>query len=231
MKRRGTIYSLVAGLVLAAAGGQWLLAQAKAPAGHEITARGEVPPVERAKATVVAVKNAPPPHRGDGYRPSVDTGLVDYHGASAKVACMTCHTSKTPNPEAGAGGAIPKDFHQGLTYTHGGQTCLSCHNAGDYDTLRLADGRKLAFADAQMLCAQCHGQQTRDYRNGAHGGMNGYWDKSKGERTRNTCTDCHDPHAPAYPNWMPVFAPIDDGAKQQLAREAAHASPTLSHPE
>ena len=87
--------------------------------------------------------------------------------------------------------------------------------------MRLADGRKLPFSEAQLLCAQCHGPQARDYLHGAHGGMNGYWDKARG--TRNTCTDCHDPHAPLYPAWTPVFHPRDAGARQQAAREAAHA--------
>ena len=27
-----------------------------------------------------------------------------------------------------------KEFHQGLAYVHGGQSCLSCHNAANYDT-------------------------------------------------------------------------------------------------
>jgi formate-dependent nitrite reductase cytochrome c552 subunit len=220
------IYPLVTGLVLAATGGQWLLGQARAtlqekPA-HASALVATLPPSTSDTVT---------PHRQAGYQPRIETGALDYHGAEVAVACMTCHTSKTPNTQTGLGGTVPQGFHHGLTYTHGGQTCLSCHNPGDYDALRLADGRKLAFADAQLLCAQCHGPQTRNYLHGSHGGMSGYWDKTKGERARNTCTDCHDPHAPAYPAWTPVFAPKDAGAKQQLARESAHAgsSPTLSH--
>ena len=81
----------------------------------------------------------------------------------------------------------------------------------------------MRLADAQQLCAQCHGPQTRDYVHGSHGGMSGYWDKTKGERVRRACVDCHDPHAPAYPAWTPVFPPRDGGARQQAAREAAHA--------
>jgi len=156
-------------------------------------------------------------------KPSVATGRVDYHGVETAVSCMTCHSTREPDRANGAGGAVPKTFHQGLAYAHGGQSCLSCHNAGDYDALRLADGAKLAFADSQRLCAQCHGPQTRDYLNGSHGGMRGYWDKSRGGRDRNACVDCHDPHAPAYPAWTPVFAPRDAAARQQAEREARHA--------
>ena len=37
---------------------------------------------------------------------------------------------------------------------------------------------------------------------------------------------CHDPHAPAYPAWTPVFAPVDAAARQQAKREAHSASET-----
>lgn len=134
---------------------------------------------------------------------------------------MTCHATRASDLDNGAAGGTPKTFHQGLAYAHGGQSCLSCHHSEDYDALRLADGRKLAFSDAQKLCSQCHGPQTRDYLNGSHGGMRGYWDKTKGTRTRNTCTDCHDPHAPAFPQLTPVFAPRDGAARQQAERDAA----------
>jgi formate-dependent nitrite reductase cytochrome c552 subunit len=63
--------------------------------------------------------------------------------------------------------------------------------------------------EAMRLCAQCHGPQYRDYKRGSHGGMTGHWDLSRGERTRNNCVDCHDPHAPAYPGTTPVLPPRD----------------------
>ena len=41
------------------------------------------------------------------------------------------------------------------------------------------------------------------------GGMNGYWDLSRGPRERHACTTCHDPHAPAYVGMMPARGPVD----------------------
>ena len=61
----------------------------------------------------------------------------------------------------------------------------------------------------KRLCAQCHGTQARDYAHGAHGGMSGYWDTTRGEQVRNQCTHCHAPHAPAYPHMRPTFKPRD----------------------
>ncbi len=213
MTPRAATTLIILGFTLTATGGQWLLGAR--PTNTEATS------AEKPFRTPAATRSVVPPHRPEGTRPSVATGLVNHHGEAVGVACMTCHTTREPNRENGLN-AVPREFHQGLVYAHAGQSCLSCHHAEDYDSLRLADGRKLAFDEAQNLCAQCHGPQTRDYLNGSHGGMKGYWDKTKGERTRNTCTDCHDPHAPAYPAWTPVFPPRDAAARQQAEREARH---------
>jgi hypothetical protein len=40
-----------------------------------------------------------------------------------------------------------------------------------------------------------------------HGRTNGYWDASRGEARRLTCTECHDPHAPALPAMTPLPGP------------------------
>jgi len=144
-------------------------------------------------------------HRPDG-PPMVDSGKLDAHGQPVMVACATCHDTREPNFNTN-GGAQLKEFHLGLNYSHGDQTCLSCHNAEDYGTLKRADGRTLEYTDTMQLCAQCHGPQFRDYQNGSHGGMTGYWDLKQGPRERNTCTGCHDPHHPKFPQVMPVFPP------------------------
>lgn len=140
--------------------------------------------------------------------PKVATGLTNFHGQPVMASCSSCHATTTPNRELRHAGDLQK-FHQGLKYQHGDLTCLSCHNADNYDTLRLADGRALQFTDSMTLCSQCHGPQRRDYDRGLHGGMNGYWDLKRGGRERNTCINCHDPHAPAFPLVMPVLPPRD----------------------
>lgn len=139
--------------------------------------------------------------------PRIATGETDMHGRPITVACSTCHSSTRPNP-ALRDAQLLREFHQGMTFSHGTISCLSCHNATDYDTLRLADGSSVAFENTMQLCAQCHGPQARDYRNGSHGGMSGHWDLKRGARFRNHCLDCHDPHAPQYPLVMPVFPPV-----------------------
>ena len=138
--------------------------------------------------------------------PLVDSGKVDAHGHPVMVRCATCHDTREPNDDIHRSEDLDQ-FHQGLNYAHGGQSCLSCHHAGDYDHLRKADGETLEFSESMMLCAQCHSLQHRDYLNGSHGGMTGYWDLTRGGRQRHSCVDCHDPHRPAYPKVLPVFPP------------------------
>jgi len=150
--------------------------------------------------------------------PRVQTGITDHAGRPATIACSTCHAIRTPNPANHAGTDLDQ-FHQGLQFQHGGSTCLSCHDPGNYDNLRLADGRKVAFENSIELCSQCHGPQRRDYDHGAHGGMNGYWDLTRGGRHRNTCIDCHDPHVPKYQSAFPMPHPRD---RFQIPTGATH---------
>lgn len=140
--------------------------------------------------------------------PRVDLGLRDAAGQPVTAACSTCHTTRPANHENRSLSDLD-EFHQTLNFAHGKISCLSCHNPNDYDTLHLADGKTVEYSDVMTLCAQCHGPQTRDYEHGAHGGMNGYWDLSRGPRTRNNCIDCHNPHAPGFPAMQPTFKPKD----------------------
>ncbi len=140
--------------------------------------------------------------------PRVETGLYDIHGQPVTASCQTCHTTREPNLE----NRQPEDlteFHQGMIISHGQISCLSCHNRDDYDSLKLADGTRVDYTDVMDLCSQCHGTQRRDFDRGAHGGMVGYWDLSRGPRYRNNCVDCHDPHQPRFPHMLPTFKPRD----------------------
>lgn len=148
----------------------------------------------------VTVRPVPPPPR---VQVAQEPG-----GARVEVACGTCHATSEPRPALRDSAALT-NFHQGLQFAHGGLPCLSCHDAGNYDRLRLANGDAVAFPDVMTLCGQCHGPQWRDYQQGAHGGMSGHWDLSRGGRVRNACVHCHDPHLPAFPSAQPALPPAD----------------------
>jgi len=140
--------------------------------------------------------------------PRVVTTLKDIHGSSVTVACSTCHTTRSPNHQNKTAKSLD-EFHGGMAFSHGTVSCLSCHNPNDYDSLQLADGSPVDFTDVMTLCGQCHGPQMKDYEHGVHGGLNGYWDLTRGPQQKNNCVDCHNPHAPQFPKMQPTFKPKD----------------------
>lgn len=140
--------------------------------------------------------------------PTVDSGMTTFAGERVGVSCVTCHTLLVDDPRV----YVVEDldvFHQGLVLDHGDLSCASCHDLDSGQHLRLADGSGVGFDESMRQCAQCHGPQHRDYQSGSHGGMMGHWDLSRGPRERRHCIDCHDPHAPAQPQVLPVFSPGD----------------------
>jgi len=156
--------------------------------------------------------------------PAIKTDMLDHHGSPISVACNTCHTTRPANHELKMGTELLQ-FHQGIKGAHGNLNCVSCHHPEEgYQSLRLANGKALPYTEVMQLCAQCHGPQYRDYQHGAHGGMNGFWDLSRGNRYRNNCIDCHNPHAPKFPTLQPAPGPINPhpskpGGKQGAGHE------------
>lgn len=219
MKAPRYIPSLVVLLAACVTGTWWLRASPPSNPPAQNT------PAAPASATVSrhAVNVKPGPAT-----PTVLTNALNRAGSPVPVACSTCHTTRAPNIERHASAELT-EFHQGLAYKHGDLSCLSCHNSTNYDTLRKADGSAIAYPNVMELCGQCHGPQLRDYRAGAHGGMTGHWDLSKGPRERNNCVNCHDPHAPAYARVKPVFAPVDRASRQLQERAAAHSAQEAAH--
>lgn len=136
---------------------------------------------------------------------SIEVDGVDPFGRPLRVECSTCHTTKEVSVLPESADEL-RAFHTGLQVAHGSNRCASCHVSRPLAApmLRLADGTELPMNDALKLCAQCHGPQYRDYKAGAHGGMQGAWDLSRGGRVRNHCVDCHDPHLPKPPQVLPA---------------------------
>ncbi|HEY6556572.1 MAG TPA: multiheme c-type cytochrome [Polyangiaceae bacterium] len=143
-----------------------------------------------------------------GQLTSIETGEMDGLGRPVRVSCASCHSLRDAGPLPSSTQELD-EFHVGLTFRHGSLVCASCHVQGRHDALHLADGELIPIQEALKLCTQCHGSQYRDYQRGAHGGMMGYWDTSRGQRYRNHCVDCHDPHSPKYEGTRPVAKPRD----------------------
>lgn len=189
--------TVIAGLIMAAC----LLGGCQR---HESSPSHPLTPVKVTAFTQYPVVTRQPP-----LPQGIPTGTTDPHGQPVSLKCFTCHSVRESNPHT-AQSADLDEFHQGLKIAHGQLTCISCHGEKDgYSSLKLADGRPLAYSESMRLCAQCHGPQYGDYQHGAHGGMTGHWDLTRGGRERNHCLHCHDPHAPQYPQFAPVAGPRD----------------------
>jgi hypothetical protein len=131
------------------------------------------------------------------------TARADVRGTPARVPCLTCHRT-VPAKESNRRAAALREFHRDVQLKHGGQTCRTCHQVPGFTGFTLADGTPLHYEESMRLCRQCHANRLTEYEHGAHGGMTGYWDLTRGPRTRNHCLDCHNSHAPRIPPMVPA---------------------------
>lgn len=118
--------------------------------------------------------------------------------------CSECHNrdDQPPNPEI----RELEEDHDALEFEHGGGRfwCLTCHDENDRDSLATLDGTKVSFDQAQQVCGQCHYRPEVEFLLGGHGKRLERW---QGERVIASCTDCHDPHAPALEPREPCCLP------------------------
>lgn len=119
--------------------------------------------------------------------------------------CQACHMLFDSQPLEGRAELLQ---HTELVLDHGlNDNCYNCHSLEDRDKLILVDGSEVGFAEVVELCARCHGTTYRDWQRGMHGKTLGSWDASSGEMRRLECTECHDPHAPAFDPLAPLPGP------------------------
>lgn len=118
--------------------------------------------------------------------------------------CMDCHriieTDSAPRKNL--------IQHTDIKLNHGlNDGCLNCHDKDNRDRLAIRGGKTIPFTQTQLLCSQCHGPTYRDWQRGVHGKTLGHWDESQGPLHRLLCTECHDPHAPAFKPYVPLPGP------------------------
>jgi len=117
--------------------------------------------------------------------------------------CARCH--EQPQELTSLSEANPRWAHANIRAIHPARgSCNTCHNYDDLQTLRLQDGTTVDVNQVYQLCSQCHFEQAQDWAGGAHGKRLGGW---RGRRVIMNCTDCHDPHAPAFGPEIPVAGP------------------------
>jgi hypothetical protein len=148
-------------------------------------------------------------------RPIADPPMII--AGTYALRCNECHKLFPSLPET------PRRLteHRHIRLDHGlCDRCFNCHDDKQRNFLALAGGDRVPFAESARLCAECHGPTYRDWEKGMHGRTNGYWDASRGESRRLTCTECHDPHAPALPPMTALPGP--DTIRTDVAPADAH---------
>ena len=118
--------------------------------------------------------------------------------------CSNCHTAGIPELKAGVP-AGEKKAHWNIDLKHAkteAMDCATCHNTkGDMDQLVSLTGKTIHIDESFKQCAQCHSTQYKDWVGGAHGKRLGSWAKP---RVINNCTNCHNPHSPAFESRWPA---------------------------
>jgi len=77
----------------------------------------------------------------------------------------------------------------------------------DRNRLVLDGGQTTTYDKVNQLCAKCHGPTFRDWQKGMHGKTVDFWRRDIGKPRRLGCTECHDPHAPAFARTAPLPGP------------------------
>ncbi len=134
-----------------------------------------------------------------------------------KFPCTHCHQGPLDHTPALA--ASDRKAHWDIAMAHAPaeiMQCSTCHDTRRLDQLRSLVGKPIAFDHSYKLCGQCHASELKDWVGGAHGKQIGGWAQP---RVSQTCTGCHNPHAPAFPRRLPARYPA-----------AANASHPFAHP-
>lgn len=153
-----------------------------------------------------------------GHRPSTAGAGGEGAGAEAKdgaplrvytaesYPCTDCHEPGDVSDINTERRALD-DPHTELALDHGPKEaswCYQCHSKEDRDALMKAGGTEVAFVESHLLCAQCHGEELRDWQAGVHGKRLGLWNGPKEELA---CVDCHSAHTPRFPSLRPLPPP------------------------
>ena len=177
--------------------------------------------LENIPATRVVVQ----PHRGMlSDPPMIKIGAYSHQ-------CQECHQLFESPPET----TRPLQQHQKIVLNHGmNDRCFNCHDREDRNRLALNGDRTIGYGDVEMLCSKCHGPTYQDWKKGIHGRNDGYWNRERGTPIHRKCTECHDPHSPAFGAWPLMPGPnslrvhredyerAEAIEREEAAREARH---------
>ena len=164
-------------------------AGASAPA-----ASSSLPHVETAAAV--------PAHTTSGVAPFL---VLARQPRLTKAPCTSCHTQPLAAMRwNGSDGRATAHWQIELAHAPASvMRCTTCHAGFDLTQLQMLSSDAVPFDHAYEVCAQCHSKQKADWEGGAHGKRAGGWTPP---RVVYNCTECHNPHRPAFPSRWPAHA-------------------------
>lgn len=123
--------------------------------------------------------------------------------------CFLCHAYWVPIPRSNQT-SNPRFAHGNIKLNHGNNDrCYNCHMISDRNKYTANDGSGIMAARVETMCSRCHGLIYNDWLMGTHGKWTGMWlPKQKHDRISYTCTECHDPHNPAFRFGVIAPAPV-----------------------
>ena len=122
-------------------------------------------------------------------------------GRMEKLPCTRCHSVPVARMKP-----ITPAAHWSVVLRHAKpdtMNCQTCHAQPESGELRMMQGAPVGFDHVYKVCGQCHAAQERDWAGGAHGKRAAGWAPP---RVSFACTECHNPHAPAFDRRWPARA-------------------------
>ena len=113
--------------------------------------------------------------------------------------CHLCHAYWVPIPRSEQT-SNPRFAHANIQINHGNNDrCYNCHQITDRNNYVANDGSAIMVQTVEKLCSRCHGLIYNDWLSGTHGKWIGMWAaEAPGDQRTFVCTECHDPHDPAF---------------------------------
>ncbi|MBI2609265.1 MAG: hypothetical protein HYW47_06680 [Deltaproteobacteria bacterium] len=105
--------------------------------------------------------------------------------------CQHCHLQKQKRFVPATKKTVREHSDKKLKHGNIEMSCNHCHDIAHRNYLRSTPSHPASFENSSPVCAQCHEDRHKDWKNGIHGHRIGEWN---GNQIQFHCIDCHNPH-------------------------------------